>query len=102
MNTHPSLCHPWIWRWPDGPNLAFDEECLTRVQKDDLTRMDPGRVRFLPRRMYENYLLDPAAGAAVMNGIAGFRDQPVSEDEVRQLFEKKREQRKEGGQQLRY
>jgi len=52
--------------------------------------------------MYENYLLDPAAVAAVMNGIAGFRDQPVSEDEVRQLFEKKREQRKEGGQQLRY
>src|SRR5439155_25081362 len=59
-------------------------------------------VRFLPRRMYENYLLNPAAVAAVMTGIEGFRDQPVSEDEVRQLFERKRGEKKEGGQQLRY
>ncbi|MFZ1005576.1 MAG: hypothetical protein WAN65_01985, partial [Candidatus Sulfotelmatobacter sp.] len=66
------------------------------------TRMDPGRVRFLPRRMYENYLLDPATVAGVMNSIVGFRDQPVLENEVRQFFEGRRGARKEGGQQLRY
>lgn len=87
---------------PAAVAFVFDQECLTQEQKGDLTRMDPDRVCFLPRRMYENYLLDPAAVAAVMNGIAGFRDQPVLEDEVRRFFEGRRDDRKEGGQQLRY
>jgi hypothetical protein len=87
---------------PPAIAFVFDEECLAEQQKDDLTRMDRARVHFLPRRMYENYLLNPAAVAAVMNGIEGFRDQPVLEDEVRQLFDRKRGERKEGGQQLRY
>jgi predicted ATPase len=86
---------------PPAVAFVFDQECLTQVQKDDLTRMDPGRVRFLPRRMYENYLLVPAAVAAVMNGIAGFRDRAVSEDEVQQLIDRKRLE-KQGAQQLRY
>src|SRR5258708_5191371 len=64
--------------------------------------MDSSRVRFFPRRMYENYLLDPAAVSAVMNGIAGFRDRPVQEEEVLQLLESKREERYEGGRELRY
>jgi hypothetical protein len=87
---------------PPAVAFVFDQECLTQVQKDDLIRMDPARVRFLPRRMYENYLLVPAAVATVMNGIAGFRDRAVSEDEVQQLLERKRVERMEGGQQLRY
>jgi hypothetical protein len=52
--------------------------------------------------MCENYLLNPAAVATVINGIAGFRDHAVLEDEVRQLFERKRMERKEGGEQLLY
>jgi hypothetical protein len=51
---------------------------MSSVQKDDLTRMDLARVRFLPRRMYENYLLVLAAVATVMNGIAGFRERAAS------------------------
>jgi predicted ATPase len=87
---------------PPAVAFVFDQECLTQEQKDDLTRMDPDRVRFLPRRMYENYLLDPAAVASVMNDIAGFRGQPVLEGEVREVFERRRGERKEGTQQLRY
>jgi len=87
---------------PPAVAFVFDQECLTQQQKDDLIRMDPDRVRFLPRRMYENYLLDPAAVAAMMNGIAGFRDPAVSEDEVRRLFERRRGEQDQGGRQLRY
>ena len=87
---------------PPAIAFVFDQECLTQEQKNDLTRMDPDRVRFFPRRMYENYLLDPAAIAAVMNGIAGFRDPAISEGEVRQLFERKCGERDEGRRQLRY
>ena len=54
--------------------------------------MDPGHVHFLPRRMYENYLLNPAAVAAVMNDVPGFRDVPITENEVSQLFDQKRGQ----------
>ena len=32
--------------------------------------------------MYENYLLNPKAIAAIANGITGFRDTAVTEDEV--------------------
>ncbi len=87
---------------PQAVAFVFDEECLTKEQKDDLTRMDPARVRFLPRRMYENYLLVPAAVAAVMNGIEGFRAPAISEDEVRQFFDRKCLERAPGGRQLRY
>jgi len=87
---------------PPAIAFVFDQECLTQVQRDDLTRMDPARVRFLPRRMYENYLLVPAAVATVMNGITSFRDRPISEDEVREFFERKLLERIEGGRQLRY
>jgi predicted ATPase len=87
---------------PPAIGFVLDEECLTDQQKDDLRRMDPGHVHFLPRRMYENYLLHPAAVASVMNGIDGFRQTPVTEDEVRQFFNTKRDERDQGAQQLCY
>lgn len=72
--------------------FVFDQECLTREQKEELHRMDPGSIHFLPRRMYENYLLSPAALAAVMNGIENFRDVPITEEEVSNLIAQKRQQ----------
>jgi hypothetical protein len=88
---------------PPAIAFIFDQECMTRQQKEDLRGMDPDHVHFLPRRMYENYLLDPAAVAAVMNDTQGFRDPPITEDEVSQLFDLKRGQLlDERGQDLRY
>jgi predicted ATPase len=93
------------------PTIAFvfDEECLAKEKKEELQKMAPGRIHFLPRRMYENYLLDPEAIAEVVNKIPDFREQPVSADEVRQWLDKKRDERVKGdksgsvtGQQLRY
>ena len=86
---------------PPAIAFVFDGECLGQEQKNDYRRMDPGHVHFLPRRMYENYLLDPSAIAAVTNTIENFCEPPVNEDAVRRLFEQKREERV-GGRQLRY
>jgi hypothetical protein len=41
--------------------------------------------------MYENYLLEPAAVAAEMNGIENFREAPVTETEVSESFAQKRQ-----------
>jgi hypothetical protein len=76
---------------PPAVAFIFDHECLSSTEKADLQRMGQGLVHFLPRRMYENYLLDPGAITAVANSIHGFRENPVSEDEVRHSVEKKRQ-----------
>jgi energy-coupling factor transporter ATP-binding protein EcfA2 len=75
------------------PAVAFvlDKECRTDQQMGELQKMSSGLATFLPRRMYENYLLNPSAIASVVNGIGGFRPQPVSVQEVRELIEAKRQ-----------
>lgn len=78
---------------PKAIAFVFDEECLTEKQKEDLRKMGPGLVHFLPMRMYENYLLDAESVASVANAIKDFREQPVSADEVKHLFEVKRDMR---------
>ena len=39
-------------------------------------------VFFTPRRMYENYLLNPQAIASVMSNIEGFSDNHITSDEI--------------------
>lgn len=85
--------------------FAFDSECLTADQKKELAKLAPGRVHFLPRRMYENYLLDPEAIAAIVNAIPGFRDHQVSPEEIWNWLDGKLEERKgkdAASKQLRY
>jgi AAA domain, putative AbiEii toxin, Type IV TA system/AAA domain len=74
------------------PALAFvlDAECRTPEQRRELTKMSRGLAEFFPRRMYENFLLDPCSIAETMNQIPGFRDKPVSEGEIRALIDTKR------------
>jgi predicted ATPase len=76
---------------PPALGFIFDQECLSPTEKADLERMGQGLVHFLPCRMYENYLLLPAAIAAVASSIDGFRENPLSEDEVRRSLEEKRQ-----------
>jgi len=75
---------------PPAIAFVFDQECLTEQQKDDLRRMRRGQVHFLPRRMYENYLLNAGAIAAVANAVEGFRATQVGAEEVQNLLEAKR------------
>jgi len=55
---------------PPAVGFLFDREGRSAAQQADLERRLGGRVFFLPRRMFENYLLKPAGIAGVMNMLA--------------------------------
>ncbi len=57
---------------PPAVGFIFDREGRRKREQEDLIRQAGSEVHFLPRRMYENYLLNPAAIAAVANSIEGF------------------------------
>ena len=73
------------------PALAFilDDEGRTAQQKAEIQRRSHNRAHFIPRRMYENYLLLPDAIVAVMNANEGFRDIPVVSQEVETVLTSK-------------
>ncbi len=50
--------------------------------KETLKRAFGDVLRFLPRRTYENYLLNPAAICAVLNALPGFQGRAVTVDEI--------------------
>ena len=79
LSTRNSLLPPAI-------GFLLDSECRTQAEKTELITRSRKLLRFLPRRMYENYLLDSAAIAATVNGIEGFRGTPVTETEVEDVY----------------
>lgn len=74
---------------PPAIGFILDQECKDDVAKDELRRLSEDRVRFVARRMYENYLLNPEAIAEVANSIDGFRAEPVTPGEVQTAIESK-------------
>ncbi|MGC2637593.1 MAG: AAA family ATPase [Acidobacteriaceae bacterium] len=56
------------------PTVAFvlDSETRSEDEKRELISVSDGKVRFLPRRTFENYLLDTDAISAIVNEIPGF------------------------------
>jgi hypothetical protein len=75
---------------PPALGFCLDSECMSDGDKQDLRRASQNLVHFLPRRMYENFLLSVPAVVAVVNRIEGFRGQVVVEEEVTRLFDAKR------------
>lgn len=67
---------------PPALGFVFDREERSQRERDDLVRQSGGRVAFLARRMYENYLLDAEAIAAVLNETEALRDSPVEITQV--------------------
>ncbi len=49
--------------------FSFNREGKSERQIEDLNRRCAGRAKFLPRRMTENYLLNPAAIVAVLKAL---------------------------------
>ena len=47
--------------YPPAVGFLFDKECLSESDIEDLERRKPHPLKFLKRRMYENYLLHPDA-----------------------------------------
>lgn len=53
---------------PTALAYSLDKEVRTAKEIDDLKREFKGKLHFLPRRCYENYLLDPQAISEVLSG----------------------------------
>jgi hypothetical protein len=56
---------------PAALAFSFDRDGRSRREMEDILRQSGGKVHFLPRRMYENYLVDADAIAAVLSAEAG-------------------------------
>jgi AAA15 family ATPase/GTPase len=53
--------------FPPAIGFIFDKEDRDSIKIEDMKRRSGERLKFLPRRMYENYLLHPEAIADVIN-----------------------------------
>lgn len=67
---------------PPATGFIFDRECRTAPAIADLARQAGRTVKFLKRRMYENYLLKPKAIEAVLLN-AGLTQAEVTEVEIK-------------------
>jgi hypothetical protein len=52
---------------PPALAFSFDREGRTEVERGELSKNSNGLIHFIPRRTYENYLLNPKAIAAVLS-----------------------------------
>jgi len=75
LATAPALIPPVI-------GFLFDRDGRTDRDIEDMSRQGGNLVRFLPRRMFENYLMLPAAIAAVANDIPGFSEFAIKPETV--------------------
>lgn len=64
---------------PPAVGFIFDREGTTDRQREDITRESRGLVHWLPRRMYENYLLRPAAIARLLVELGATADAGIVE-----------------------
>lgn len=67
---------------PPAAAFVFDREGRSEREMRELEAVGRGLVRFLPRRMYENYLLDSAAIAEAISSDDTERRQPLSAADV--------------------
>lgn len=72
---------------PPALAFVFDREKRTHTEMADLIRESQRAVQFLARRMYENYLLDADAVAAVLNGLEALRNSPVDAAKVQEALD---------------
>ena len=71
---------------PPATGFIFDRECRSEEEIADLERHAGRTVKFIKRRMYENYLLKPMAIEAVLLG-AGLSQDVVSASEIERWLE---------------
>ena len=72
---------------PPAIAFAFDREQRTQIERDDLASRTSGKVKFLPRRMYENFLLVPEAIQAVLSTLPSFQEASPTVEKVKEWLE---------------
>jgi predicted ATPase len=73
--------------YPPTVGFVFDKECLSKSDIEDLERRKPHPIKFIKRRMYENYLLHPDAIAFVLNQEDKEQKQSLTGQEIREWLE---------------
>jgi hypothetical protein len=71
---------------PPALAFVFDREGRTQQELSELEKRGLGRVKLLPRMMYENYLIDPEAIAQVLCGEA--KGAIVTEEKITEWLRK--------------
>src|SRR5262249_41797846 len=67
---------------PPSVGFCFDREGRTEKERAELTKDSGGLIQFIPRRMYENYLLNASAIASVLTAADTGRQAPIAEKDV--------------------
>jgi predicted ATPase len=67
---------------PSALAFVFDQEARDPQERDDLVRKSSGRLHFLPRRMYENYLIDADAIFSVLSTLPTFQEEPITKEKI--------------------
>jgi hypothetical protein len=68
---------------PPAIAFVFDKEQRTVTEQANLTSRTSGKVRFLPRRTYENFLPIPEAIHAVLSTLPTFHETSITVEEVK-------------------
>jgi hypothetical protein len=79
---------------PPAVAFVFDQDGRSDTERTDIERTSRGLVKWLPMRMYENYLLEPLAISTVLNNEDTNRHTPVTADQVRAWLDNKRADRR--------
>ncbi len=72
---------------PPTLGFIFDSEGLSEEDKSSLRTESRGLIRFLPRRMIENYLLVPSVISDFFNSLDVFKQAPVKMEDIKSWFE---------------
>lgn len=72
---------------PPAVAFVFDKEQRSETERNDLAERSGGKLKFLPRRMYENYLLVPEALTAILSTLPSFHHSVLTVDRVREWLE---------------
>jgi energy-coupling factor transporter ATP-binding protein EcfA2 len=75
---------------PPALAFSFDREGRPEKEREELTANSRGLIHFIPRRMYENFLLNPKAIAKILSDTDTGKSKPVDENEVREWIEAKK------------
>src|SRR4029077_10545748 len=67
---------------PPAIGFLFDRESRTDQMITDLAREGHGKIAFLERRMFENYLLHPPSIAKLMAELPNFRPTVITPEEI--------------------
>lgn len=74
---------------PPAKALVFDREGRLNKVMDEVERETGGLVRFIPRKKFDCYLLNPKAITAVLNEADKDRPEPLTEKEVEDSLKSK-------------